>query len=343
MADFSDRRNGWCRPCPCVGEVYFAMCCVKMSRGLHAFHQQRADIADHRRHPVALFERVRGADGDALPGRGSSTGRRRFCSGGTASPSALRPRGSAACSSRGRGAAAASAGALRLRCREGLICYSVLGKGRSKQRPYNSCHRTPAACVMQRHGFVAAIEQYCFEFVARHWSHLRPKTSPKWRTSLSATSLELTSAPEQKFLQRRRALTGDAAGHDQIEIAQIGRNIVREAVRSDPAAQMHAERGELFRRPAGRIDPNAVQSFDPAALRCRIPPWRESWFLRVVARTSARRGGVREIENRIADDLSRAVIGDVSAAIGGMKFDVHLPQARDPMRADSRACRCGPA
>jgi len=35
------------------------MCCVKISRGGHALHQQRSDVADHRRHPVALFQRVR--------------------------------------------------------------------------------------------------------------------------------------------------------------------------------------------------------------------------------------------------------------------------------------------
>ena len=33
-----------------------------------------------------------------------------------------------------------------------------------------------------------------------------------------------------------------------------------------------------------------------------------------------------EIENRIADDLAGAVIGDVAAAVGGMEFDVHLLQ-----------------
>ena len=33
-----------------------------------------------------------------------------------------------------------------------------------------------------------------------------------------------------------------------------------------------------------------------------------------------------EIENRVADDLAGAVIGDVAAAVGGMEFDIHLPK-----------------
>ncbi len=47
---------------PLVGEVYFAMCWVKMSRGGTPLTSKRADIADHGRDPVALFESGAGAD-----------------------------------------------------------------------------------------------------------------------------------------------------------------------------------------------------------------------------------------------------------------------------------------
>ena len=47
---------------PCVGEVNCAMCCVKMSRGLKSAHEQRADIANHGRDPVARLQSVGGAD-----------------------------------------------------------------------------------------------------------------------------------------------------------------------------------------------------------------------------------------------------------------------------------------
>ena len=72
----------------------------------NALHQQRADVADHRREPVFFLERVRRADRNGFLAEAASTDRRRFCSGGTASPSCLRPRGSAACSSTGRDIAA---------------------------------------------------------------------------------------------------------------------------------------------------------------------------------------------------------------------------------------------
>ena len=49
-----------------------------------------------------------------------------------------------------------------------------------------------------------------------------------------------------------------------------------------------------------------------------------------------------KIQYRIADDLAGAVIGDVAAAVGGMKFHVHLLRAVRRLRADARACRCGP-
>src|SRR5579862_7668491 len=39
---------------------------------------------------------------------------------------------------------------------------------------------------------------------------------------------------------------GDAAGNDEVEIAQVGRNVVGKAVGSDPAAQVHADGGEFF-------------------------------------------------------------------------------------------------
>ncbi|MFZ0036308.1 MAG: hypothetical protein WAK91_02725, partial [Candidatus Acidiferrales bacterium] len=58
---------------------------------------------------------------------------------------------------------------------EGLICYSVLGKGRSKQRPYNFVSSHAGCLLMKRHGFIAAIEQYRFKFIARHGSQISSK------------------------------------------------------------------------------------------------------------------------------------------------------------------------
>ncbi len=47
---------------PCVGDVYLRHVLREDVARLEALHQQRADVADHRRDPVARLERVRGAD-----------------------------------------------------------------------------------------------------------------------------------------------------------------------------------------------------------------------------------------------------------------------------------------
>ncbi len=54
------------------------------------------------------------------------------------------------------------------------------------------------------------------------------------------------NAAAQEFLERCGFATGNAAGNDQIEEPQIGRNIVSKAVRSNPAANVHANGAKLF-------------------------------------------------------------------------------------------------
>ena len=58
----------------------------------NAFDEQRADIADHGRHPVASFRARKRCRRRWLPGRGWSRGRRQFCSGGRGGSWCLRPR-----------------------------------------------------------------------------------------------------------------------------------------------------------------------------------------------------------------------------------------------------------
>ena len=50
-----------------------------------------------------------------------------------------------------------------------------------------------------------------------------------------------------------------------------------------------------------------------------------------------------ELQNRIADNLSRAVVGDIAAAIGVMKLDAHLREQVIRSAQILAACRCGRA
>ena len=60
--------------------------------------------------------------------------------------------------------------------------------------------------------------------------------------------------PAEQPLQRRHALVGDAARHDQVEIVEIGGHVEREAVARDPARDADADRRELL-----VADPDAGQ------------------------------------------------------------------------------------
>src|SRR2546423_1503099 len=50
----------------------------------------------------------------------------------------------------------------------------------------------------------------------------------------------------KKLFKRSGFAAGDAAGNDQVEVAQIRGNIVGETVRSNPAAEVYADSTELF-------------------------------------------------------------------------------------------------
>ena len=88
---------------------------------------------------------------------------------------------------------------------------------------------------------------------------------------------------------------------------------------------MHAERGELLRCRC-RGDPNSVKAFDPLCFDAEFPRRANHGFFEAVYVPPHIAPVRSEIENGISDDLPRAVIGDVSAAIGGMKFDALLPE-----------------
>ena len=90
-------------------------------------------------------------------------------------------------------------------------------------------------------------------------------------------------------------LSANAAGHDQIKIAQIGGDVIREAVRSHPAAQVHADRPQFFgpgwaHRPAAEpLAPLTVaQPRLPSSPAIRLDAIPRSAVARIIASSKPR-------------------------------------------------------
>ena len=104
-------------------------------------------------------------------------------------------------------------------------------------------------------------------------------------------------------------------GTIRLKVLEVGRDVQRKAVARDPAADANADGGDLFFA-AFRPHPHARQ---PRHAPASMPNRR-----RATISTSSRSrtytmhvAAVRlQVEDRIADQLSRPVIGDVAAAAG---------------------------
>ena len=95
-------------------------------------------------------------------------------------------------------------------------------------------------------------------------------TSPKWRTS-DVSAPPCRHRPAGRARQRRHAAARDAAGHDQVEVIEIGRHVERKTVARDPARDAHANRTQFI-----GADPGARQPLDAAGLQRRNRRRRES-------------------------------------------------------------------
>src|SRR6185437_15466908 len=129
----------------------------------------------------------------------------------------------------------------------------------------------------------------------------------------------------KRAFERRGAFVFYAAWNYEIEVAEVCGDIECKTVRRDPAAKVHAQGGELFFA-LRRIDPDAMAA-ENAARGETVVGGREDHHLFELLDVPADVALVlREVENRIADDLAGAVVGDVAAAVCLMEFDVHLAQ-----------------
>jgi hypothetical protein len=107
---------------------------------------------------------------------------------------------------------------------------------------------------------------------------------------------------------------GQAAGNDVLEIAQVGGDVQRETVRGDPSADVHADGADFA--PA---HPNAGQLGNAAGLDAEIGQRIDDGLLDGPDVSAHVALPFAQVQDGIADELAGAVIGDVAAAVGGMK------------------------
>ena len=131
----------------------------------------------------------------------------------------------------------------------------------------------------------------------------------------------------------------EPARHDVLKVAQIRCLIQRESVRRDPAADVHADGADF---PLDSIQTPVAPGSRPLSM----PKSAKRVDNRLLHRAHVRDDvalPLAQIENRIADDLARTVIGDVAAAIGLVKCDAGARAAPRRAPADSPCARCGRA
>ena len=133
--------------------------------------------------------------------------------------------------------------------------------------------------------------------------------------------LALRQRSAELALQARDAAAADAAGHDQVEGGEVGRDVEGEAVRGDPARDAHADGADLL-----VPEPGAGEAGHAARREAVVRAGADHHFLEVahVAVHVAPVGG--EIEDRVADHLAGAVVGDVAAAAGLEHLEAALAQ-----------------
>ncbi len=173
------------------------------------------------------------------------------------------------------------------------------------------------------------------------------------------------AAPPGSPLRSRlvTGVIGNAAGNDQFKVSQVGGDIESEAMRSDAARNMNADGGDLALRTAcsglSVLSPMAAVLQDPhqTPVRPQIRPARtpKPPQRRISASSIPRTkstGPMRppfaaaqgaQIEDRVAHQLTRPVIGHVAAAVDLVDGDAARGRAARRRRGYSRGARCGPA
>ena len=133
-----------------------------------------------------------------------------------------------------------------------------------------------------------------------------------------------------------------AAGVDQVEVAQVDVDVQRDAVVADAALDAQAERADLA---GGRPRPPSIQQPGWPSRRIASTPRRGAGLdHRRLERRDERpdeQAAVAEPQDRVGDELARAVVGHLAAALDADDLDAarrRAPAAR-PGRGASSAWR----
>lgn len=119
-----------------------------------------------------------------------------------------------------------------------------------------------------------------------------------------------------------------AAGDDELEVGEVGGDVEGEAVGGDPLADADAHGGDLGGRAIGGFDPDAsgfgvAVALDAVGVEGVDDGLFEEAHVAVEAKGLAGVcvGEAFEVEDGVGDDLARAVVGDVAAAVGLVELD----------------------
>lgn len=133
----------------------------------------------------------------------------------------------------------------------------------------------------------------------------------------------MDGAPIGFEIEAGNGAIGDAAGNDEVEVTKIGGDVEGESVGGDAAGDVNADRRDflLLDGSAGE-GPDAGASGDALSRDAEVGTGQDQGFFEAtdVVDGSKARGEAAEVEDRVADELTRAMVSDVASAIDFVDF-----------------------
>src|SRR5258708_2709098 len=117
----------------------------------------------------------------------------------------------------------------------------------------------------------------------------------------------------EKFFKGGGFAVGDAAGNDQVEVAEVGGDVEGEAVGGDPAADVDADGGEFFFGDAARrLHPDAGFAGDAVGGDAEIGGGAGHGFFEGADKPVNVAADGTEVQDGGAVDLACAMVSDVA-------------------------------
>ena len=162
------------------------------------------------------------------------------------------------------------------------------------------------------------------------------KTRPSASTAAGRTSSTVSGRPSSRAIVVKAASSIPQAVIHSRERRGIEVDVERVAVRRDPLRDVDADRRDLARR---RRQPDAREPLDPRRLEAEGGERLDQRLLEVAAVLLHVLAVARQVEDRVADELARAVIRRLAAAVGLDDLDggVRRARAARPARRGARA------